>query len=104
MGVTWEVSIMVRMLGFCFSVFSWCLLLGVCVALPAGWLGPYVSPKVKRQKRPGLLQTRAWSDHDFFCGCPERIRLSPRCQVEVPCSGATSLSDSPSLWHRSKPL
>lgn len=87
--VTWEVGNMVKALGFCFNeVFSWSLL-GVCVALRAGWLDPYVSPRVKRQKWPGLLQTQAWSDHDdFFRGCCERIRLSPRC--EVLCSGATS--------------
>lgn len=51
---------MVEILGFSFNVvFSWSLLLGVSVASPAGWLGPYVSPRVKRQKWPGLLQTQA---------------------------------------------
>lgn len=88
---------MVKTLGFGFNVlFSWSLLLGVCVALPAGWLGPYMYPRVKRQKWPGLLQTQAWSNHDLFLGFCERVRLSPRCEVEVPCSVATSLSDSSS--------
>lgn len=60
------------------------------------------SPGCKGRGRQALFKLRPGVAMTSFVAACEGIRPSLRCEVEVPSSGATSLSDSPNLCHGSK--